>query len=195
MNIYSKFKPTYLYIKRHSVTGMLYFGKTTQNPEKYYGSGTRWKYHISNHGKEHVETLWYCLFLDFETINSFALAFSLENKIVESDVWANLVIEDCVGGKCGPMPAEVRAKISVAKQVTSDKTRERMRLSSKKRAAPSEETRLKRSISMKKTMTADRLVKMSEVRIGKKHSQETRDKISAANVRRANHRSAAKIYC
>lgn len=33
------YKPTYLYIKVHSITGMKYFGKTTKNPIKYDGSG------------------------------------------------------------------------------------------------------------------------------------------------------------
>ena len=41
-NIYTNFKPTFLYIKQHTVTGKLYFGKTTQNPETYLGSGTYW---------------------------------------------------------------------------------------------------------------------------------------------------------
>jgi hypothetical protein len=31
------FKPTWLYIKQHTVTGLKYFGKTTRNPEKYKG--------------------------------------------------------------------------------------------------------------------------------------------------------------
>ena len=33
-------KPTYLYIKQHSVTKLKYFGKTTKkDPVKYLGSG------------------------------------------------------------------------------------------------------------------------------------------------------------
>lgn len=52
------YTPTYLYIKQHTITGKLYFGKTIKDPEKYMGSGTHWKRHINKHGKEHVETLW-----------------------------------------------------------------------------------------------------------------------------------------
>lgn len=37
------FEPTYLYIKQHSITGKLYFGKTVKNPEKYNGSGSPWR--------------------------------------------------------------------------------------------------------------------------------------------------------
>lgn len=193
MNIYSEFIPTYLYIKQHSVTGMLYFGKTINDPEKYLGSGTRWKYHINKHGKEFVETLWYCLFLDLDSARNFALTFSTENNIVQSEEWANLVYEDCLGGNVGgTLSKETREKISEAKRNPSEKTRERMRESSKRRLPPSAETRLKRSISMKKAMTEDRLRKMSEVRVGKKHTPETRSKISAANVRRAIRRSEAK---
>jgi hypothetical protein len=80
MSIYSpEFRPTYLYIKQHSITGKLYFGKTFGTykgfTEKYQGSGTHWTRHIKKHGKEHVITLWYCLFLDKESINDFALSF------------------------------------------------------------------------------------------------------------------------
>jgi hypothetical protein len=94
MNIYS----TFLYIKKHSITGLLYFGKTTKNPEKYYGSGKYWLKHIKKHGKKHVVTLWYCLFLDKDTLTSFALNFSKQNNIVKSDLWANLTEENGLDG-------------------------------------------------------------------------------------------------
>lgn len=92
------FIPTFLYIKQHTVTGLLYFGKTKQNPEKYLGSGTRWLNHIKKHGKEHVVNLWYCLFLDEETITNVALSFSRQHNIVESDDWANLMLENGATG-------------------------------------------------------------------------------------------------
>ena len=38
---------TYLYVKKHAVTGKLYFGKTTaKDPIKYPGSGKYWSNHI-----------------------------------------------------------------------------------------------------------------------------------------------------
>ena len=92
------FSPTYLYIKQHSVTGKLYFGKTKNNPEKYLGSGTYWLNHINKHGKEHVVTLWYCLFLNKPELVDFATAFSTEQCIVESTTWANLAIETGLDG-------------------------------------------------------------------------------------------------
>lgn len=91
------FKPTYLYIKRHSITGKLYFGKTIRNPENYNGSGTKWLNHVNYHGKEYVETLWYCLFLDEKSINEFAISFSRQNDIVKSNDWLNLIEETGLG--------------------------------------------------------------------------------------------------
>lgn len=125
MNIYT-FKPTYLYIKQHSITGKLYFGKTTRDPEKYLGSGTHWKRHIKKHGKEHVINLWYCLFFDKETISEFALMFSEQQAIVESKEWLNKMPENGLdGGSNGrPCTEETRKKLSNAakKQIRSKET-------------------------------------------------------------------------
>src|ERR1035437_3762204 len=85
------FIPSYLYIKQHSITKKLYFGKTTQNPEEYNGSGSRWSRHIKKHGIEHVETLWYCLFYSKESIVEFALSFCYLHNIGLGDTsaWLN----------------------------------------------------------------------------------------------------------
>lgn len=69
------FTPTYLYIKRHTITGKLYFGKTIQNPEIYLGSGLKWKRHIRKHGIREVETLWYCLFTEEAELKLFSLMY------------------------------------------------------------------------------------------------------------------------
>lgn len=96
------FKPTYLCIKQHSVTGLCYFCKTTYNHTKmlkYVGSGRPyWNNHLKKHGKGFVETIWYCLFLDAESIKEFALLFSHNQNIVESTKWANLKPEDGLDG-------------------------------------------------------------------------------------------------
>jgi len=98
------FKPTYLYIKRHSVTGLKYFGKTTRkNVKSYKGSGKYWKRHIKYHGLKFVETLWFQLFDNENELTEFALKFSKENNIIESEYWANLINEDGKkGGTHGP---------------------------------------------------------------------------------------------
>lgn len=124
-----KFKPTYLYIKEHSVTGLLYFGKSARSEERlleYCGSGTYWNHHLKKHGREHVRTLWYRLFLDEGTIREFALNFSKCQNIVNSDAWANLKPENGLEGggvlgqkhnvvnKRGPDSEETKKKKSVA---------------------------------------------------------------------------------
>lgn len=93
------FKPTYLYIKQHSVTGKLYLGKYSgTRVEKYVGSGKYWADHLKIHGKEHVVTLWYCLFFDVESLTNAAKTISQLCDIVKSDAWANLVEEDGLMG-------------------------------------------------------------------------------------------------
>lgn len=96
----SIYKPTRLYIKRHSVTGKRYFGKSTrQNINSYKGSGKKWSNHIKKHGREHVVTEWISdWFYDKEEIQSFALSFSEIFDIVEDDSWANMKVENGLDG-------------------------------------------------------------------------------------------------
>ena len=49
------FVPTYLYIKQHSITGKLYFGKLVAGRIdilKYKGSGVYWRRHIAKCGSK-----------------------------------------------------------------------------------------------------------------------------------------------
>ena len=87
----------YLYIKTHNKTGLKYFGKTTkQNPYKYKGSGKYWKAHIKFHGYD-VTTEIVGMYTDIEECSKIAINFSIINNIVESQEWANLVIENVYG--------------------------------------------------------------------------------------------------
>ena len=102
MNIYP-FKPTYLYIKQHRITGLKYFGKTTKiDPVKYPGSGKHWTPHIKKHGRDQVDTIWFQLFLIKEECTEYAVRFSIENNIVSSKEWANQMIEDGLTGNGSP---------------------------------------------------------------------------------------------
>lgn len=93
------FQSTYLYIKQHTITGKLYFGKTVQkDPLKYKGGGKHWSAHVKKHGYEHIETLWYCLFHDKEECTKFALMFSEHQDIVKSKEWLNLKPENGIDG-------------------------------------------------------------------------------------------------
>ena len=127
-----EFKPTYLCVKEHSVTGLKYLCKTTRDYEKmlkYRGSGTRWTNHIKKHGRKYVETPWFCLFYDAESIKEFALMCSEQWDIVNAKdiigkkIWANKKLEDGLmgggnggankGKKLGPQSAERRANKSI----------------------------------------------------------------------------------
>lgn len=102
-----KIKPTYLYVKRHSITGLMYFGKTVKkNVQSYKGSGKYWKSHIKEHGINFVETLWVSeCFIDDNDITEFATLFSELFDIVESKSWANLTLENGLdGGDSGVYP-------------------------------------------------------------------------------------------
>jgi hypothetical protein len=117
MNIYQEFLPTFLYIKRHKITGKLYFGKTTKNPKVYKGSGTHWLRHIKKYGTEHIETLWYCLYNDRESIKEASLSFSKLWNIVESKEWLNMIEEDGIGNGLPPghkKTEEHKKKISLS---------------------------------------------------------------------------------
>lgn len=91
----------YLYIKRHKVTGLKYFGKTTKsNPHSYPGSGKYWNRHCNEHGKgdAFIETTHVWEFTNQDECTEFALNFSRDNNIVESKEWANLVEENGLDG-------------------------------------------------------------------------------------------------
>lgn len=155
-----KFKPTYLYIKQHSITGKFYFGKTTRTDvEKYYGTGIQWKNHIAYHGKEHIVTLWYCLFHDEDSIREFALLCSQQWQIVESDDWLNLIPETGMDGSGGMLNKH-----------HSDETKEKLRQANLGKTH-SEEVKKQMSISR----TGDK-----NGNFGREFSEEHKAKISKA---------------
>lgn len=98
------FTPTYLMVKCHRDTGLLYFCKTsTRNTVKYTGSGKYWKKHLSKHGNQ-VDTLWHQLFESKEDLVEFALFFSEFFDIVSAvdksgkKIWANEIPENELDG-------------------------------------------------------------------------------------------------
>lgn len=133
------YKPTWLYIKKHNVTGLRYFGKTTQkDPIKYKGSGVRWRKHLEKHGDD-VTTIWVRLFEDKQQLTDYALTFSKENNIVESQNWANLKLEDGLsGGRDGKHSEESKRKMSEARkrQIFSEETKQKMSSSKKGKKSP-----------------------------------------------------------
>jgi hypothetical protein len=108
------FKPTYLYIKQHNITGLKYFGKTTaEDPSQYLGSGILWRRHLEKYGNN-VTTTIYGYFTDKNLLIKEALTFSKNNNIVKSKDWANLQEENGVGGgdNSASFTEESRKKIS-----------------------------------------------------------------------------------
>ena len=80
------FKPTWLYIKQHNITGLKYFGKTVgKNPNRYLGSGEHWKNHLNKHGTD-ITTVWCQLFTNKDELTKYALEFSKENNIWVIDI-------------------------------------------------------------------------------------------------------------
>lgn len=146
------FKPTFLYIKQHSITGLLYFGKTTKNPEKYKGSGKHWKRHLNKHGSRHVTTLWYCLFYDHKDCSDFAIMFSEINSIVESEDWANLIAENGTDGAPVGHPSFITDQEAVSRKISE--------AGLKNWSNP--EFRAMMLAAQKESFTPERLKKMSE---------------------------------
>jgi hypothetical protein len=109
----------YLYIKRHNVTGLKYFGKTTRDPYKYKGSGKHWLRHLSVHGHD-VTTEVVGQFDNQSDCTKQALEYSRLHNIVESPEWANLILEDGVRGgfnrKGVPLSDSHKANLSAARK-------------------------------------------------------------------------------
>ena len=91
-------KPVHLYVKKHNLTGLKYFGRTTENPYVYQGSGAYWTRHLAKYGND-VSTKVIGTFTDSTELRAAAEAFSVEKNIVSSSKWANLLGED--GGVSG----------------------------------------------------------------------------------------------
>lgn len=142
----TEFKPTYLYIKKHKVTGLKYFGKTTGTEQfllkKYKGGGTVWNRHLKKHGTEYVETIWYELFSDKDKLVEFALFFTEEADIVNSKLWANVKPED------GLMGGQKKGYLNGATPWNKGK-KQSLDYISKRIKPQSEETKQRKSDSMK----------------------------------------------
>ena len=92
----------YLMVKTHNTTGLKYLCKTTQDPYRYKGSGTRWTNHIKMHGYDvTTEILKECQTND--EVKQWGLHYSELWKVVGSKDWANLKPESGEGGSTSDM--------------------------------------------------------------------------------------------
>jgi len=128
------FKPTIFYIKRHSLTGLKYFGKTTNlmvTNGRYRGGGKYWKTHIKKHGVRYVETIWKSeVFTDKDECVIFGLIFSNLFTIVESYEWANLEPENGINGFVPGSPSALKGR------KLTEEHKEKISNSTKGRSAP-----------------------------------------------------------
>lgn len=88
----------YLYVKTHRITGLKYFGKTTQtDPHKYTGSGKMWKEHLKEFGYNYdTEIIFEST--SKEEVRAQGIYYSKLWDIVNSDDWANKKVESGDGG-------------------------------------------------------------------------------------------------
>lgn len=87
-----------LMVKTHNTTGLKYLCYTQkENHSDYLGSGKYWKRHLKLHGADITTEL---IFEsdNYEDFVREAIARSKEWSVVEDSLWANLKIEDGVGG-------------------------------------------------------------------------------------------------
>ena len=181
--VMAEFKPTWLYIKQHVDTGLKYFGKTTAaDPYKYKGSGQYWLRHLTSHGKN-ITTLWCELFTDKELLIEYAKKFSIENNIVESSDWANLIPEaghedgGGVKGRSGkPHTEETKQKLRESRKLQNDP-----RLGKTHREESKEKIRQKRATQV---ISEESNIKRSNTLLGHVFSEERNQKISRALIGR-----------
>lgn len=104
---------TYLYVKTHNVTGLKYFEKTNRNPHTYRGSGKYWLRHLRKHGND-VSTIIIGEYSDVIELMVVTNKFSVDNDIVASPLWANLIRENGLDGAPpgNIVTVETRQKIS-----------------------------------------------------------------------------------
>lgn len=154
----------YLYIKQHAQTGLLYFGKTQQDPISYKGSGLYWKRHLKKYGNA-VNTLKVWTFEDQDECTRFAEAFSIERDIVNNPAWANLIVENALGG-VPKGTTYIRSEISNTRTAATNRAKAALlTFEERKRMAPD-------------SQSLEARAKLSAAAKGRKHTTETKQKIS-----------------
>jgi hypothetical protein len=178
------FKPTTLYVKTHNITGLKYFGKTTNDPFKYKGSGKYWLDHLKKHGND-VTTEIVGYFLDKNLCEEFSLKFSKDNDIVSSvneygkKIWANQIFENGLDGgatRFGPHSDITRKKIGqsqIGKNV-SEGTKKKIK------EARQRQKNIRKKGEWKFPKNSKQ--KLREANLGKKQSKESVEKRKKANT-------------
>ena len=179
-----KFYPTYLYIKTHNITGLKYFGKTTNDPYKYYGSGKHWISHLKKHGYN-ISTEVIGFFENIKECQHVAETFSIEHDITGSKEWANMIVENGLdGGDTGrtyyaPHTVESRKKMSETMKGSVPWNKGTTGLTPGNILPKSEKTKQKiREANLGKKQSPDTIEKRRLKLIGHEVTASTRKKIS-----------------
>ena len=107
-----KEKPMYyLMIKEHNKTGLKYLCKSErEDHEKYYGSGTYWRKHLKQHGYDITSKVIFNS-NNIEEFSNKCVHYSIEYDIIDSNEWANLIIETGLDGTLGYKHTEESKKL------------------------------------------------------------------------------------
>ena len=174
----------------HNVTGLKYFCKTSdlRNVYNYKGSGLYWKKHINKHGKD-ITVGVMGFYTDYHRCRDAALKFSQENDIINSDAWANLVLENGTDGALNGFDNAFYGKKHTPETVEKIRL-QKIGKSVNKGAYRSPENRAKISASLKgrknpeiaeklrgRTLSAETCKKLSDSAKGRKFSMESKEKI------------------
>lgn len=185
------FKPTALLVMEHNITGLKYFCKTTllDRVHRYKGSGIAWLKHLREHGFN-VKVGLLGFYVEEKRCLDAAKKFSVDNDIVESKEWANIVEET---GKIGAsMKGEKNPFYGKKHKPESIEAGRLKRLgrSVNKGAYRSSENKAKISATLKgrknpavsialkgRKLTEEHKKNSLEARKGYKHSMETKEKL------------------
>lgn len=181
-----------LYIAKHNITGLKYFGKTTKwfteedLQKHYHGSGTYWKRHLKSHGNDVTMSI-YGIF-EIDEVQLFALKFSEENNIKESDEWANLKDEDGIRG--GNLSEKTKKKIGKSNAISllgrtlSEEHKENLRQANYRREYGPDFCETMSKVTKGKKFTDEHKAALSKAAKNKPPiSDETRKKLSEAAKR------------
>jgi hypothetical protein len=182
-----RFYPTYLYIKTHNITGLKYFGKTTNDPYQYYGSGKHWLSHLRKHGFDiSTEVLGY--YTDEHECKKIAEEFSKRNNIVKSKKWANMIVENGLdGGATGRTnysshTNETKTKIANANKGKVAWNKGKIGVTPGNKSARTLQTKQKlKEANLGKKQSTETIEKRRSKLLGRIVTDETRKKISKAH--------------
>lgn len=159
----------YLYLKQHNVTGLKYLGQTSKsNPYRYNGSGKYWLRHIKVHGNN-VTTRILRECNTKEEIKQWGLIYSKLFNIVESKDFANFIPECGSGGLTIPLRGEFNGFFGKKHSNEQIKQWKEMKSGIK-------------NPMYGKTHTSETKEKLRQINLGRKVSNETRQKISKSGM-------------